>query len=168
MKRVFFDLDETLIRSFFPAAVEWDRADFNFFLENGENYGVYVRPMARELIAYAKTLVGEEVYVLTKASLPYALEVVKLGGLGIDPARIYDRGLIDYAKGCVEYPFKDGQNILIDDFPHTHKNIIEKMDFLKIRGDSFLQIPAFQLGNEVTNQMFYFKARAFIKEKALT
>lgn len=165
--RVFFDLDETLIRSYWPTDREWDGADFNFFLENGENWGVYVRPRAIELIGFAKLMAGSQnVFILTKALESYALTINVMGHLGIEPQNIFDRNFMEYALGCVRYDFQDGKNILIDDMDYFHENTQAKLKFLHAKRDNFLQIPGFQVGNEVTNQMAYFKARAFIKEKA--
>lgn len=167
-KRIFFDLDETLINSYDPASREWDGADFNFFLESGENYGVYVRPEAEGIIQFAKIAVGpDNVFILTKSRAEYAKKVVQMAKLGVRWANIWDRDILKHVASYVDYPGKDGLNILIDDLPLDHKNTIEKMNFLKIGKENVLIVPPFDKRIKGPQKDIYYLVEEFILKKCL-
>lgn len=94
--RIFLDLDETLTHS---VDIEyWDEYSVNYnsstdpvflHLSDDEEYVVYKRPVAHDLIEFCRNLAGDDnLYILTDASYEYAKNINNLHNLTISPSRI--------------------------------------------------------------------------------
>lgn len=119
-KRIFIDLDQTLIHSY-PSYEHTALQKFGekSLYEKGETYHdgyvTYVRPLAREFVDYCHDMVGiDNVYILTAAKGDYARDVIVRGDLKIPAKKIHDRDSISY----MSKEFHDGYNILVDDLPY--------------------------------------------------
>lgn len=89
-------------------------------------YYTIVRPCAKRLIDFSRSLLGEEnVFILTTSTREYANHVNRLALFGFDPARIWTREDIRnsyyptaYGGECViPHKFADPENALIDNLP---------------------------------------------------
>lgn len=144
IKRIFFDLDETLIHSLYN---DPNQECIKFSLEDGLYYTI-VRPSAKEVVKFAQELVGvENVYILTAATKDYAIEIVNKGDLGIDEKNIFSRE--DTERNVCYLPYSgtfcymneelgDPKNVLIDNMESYYNTI--KTSYIGITTDRYLKV----------------------------
>lgn len=88
INNIYFDLDESLIHTVLR---EPNQSHVKFVLD-GTAYYTLIRPCAKELIEFARSLVGvDKVFILTAATLDYAKEVNRLGDFGFEHKNIIAR-----------------------------------------------------------------------------
>jgi hypothetical protein len=168
MKRIFFDLDGTLIFT----ELELNRKrDMCFKLGRGKQwYSTDIRPSAHELIEFARDIVGpENVWVLTIASGDYARTINSMASFGFTDEQIVSREIIQdhRVKGAygavytqVMESISDSENFLIDDLPSRENE--SKLGILGIRNlENYLKISEFfgkpQFNTGVSQQEFLAK-----------
>lgn len=161
MKKIFIDLDETLIASYYAGGVSETfktdvyvddlgrtKADIACGLEL---YRGTLRPYAREFIQKLQEKYGvENVFILTRSIRPYALSFCEVFKLGIDPDRVFARDLLPYQME----PQRGYEAVLFDNLPsreneekHVFLNrsefdkvtYIEVLDFYGQKGDDYLK-----------------------------
>lgn len=126
IKRIFFDLDETLLHTVLgehPGQTCYMHENVSYIRDTP--YFTIFRPDANDLIQFARDLVGKEnVYILTAAIREYAIILNDAGGFGFSEDRIFARedqekyshrsnmyGSIIYAENK---EISDENNVLID------------------------------------------------------
>jgi hypothetical protein len=148
IKRIFFDLDETLAHT---SMSDPQQENFSFVLDGyaGTHYTI-VRPCAKAVIDFARELVGtENVYILTIAVKSYALKINELAGWNFKKQNILSRENIEahrYSTGYSGYtivPHKTANinNVLIDNL--SPRENVKKIDFIglgKNHKDNYLQV----------------------------
>jgi FMN phosphatase YigB (HAD superfamily) len=153
IKNIFFDLDETLA---FMDSSDPKQEHYPFTTEHGETYYAILRPKAKEVIAFARALVGiENVYILTAATKDYACNANRVLDLGFPEAHIFaredvraHRAQIGYGYGILPHgtlAYKN--NILIDNLPPRENT--EKIDFLGMHNwqDTYIKVPDYYGAN---------------------
>lgn len=125
IKRIFWDIDETLIHTEISPFGEGYN-DVKFTLEDDEHYYTIIRPCSHSLIAFSRELVGaENVFILTTSTHDYANEINRIAGWNFDTRQILTREYIrshavlgayggTYTGRC-EFAHRD--NVLIDNLP---------------------------------------------------
>lgn len=151
INKIYFDLDETLIHSFFhPPECEY----FGFSLGDWEDYYMVIRPSATRIIDWARKVVGKEnVHLLTIAIKDYALKVNEIAGWEFKEEDIFSRedikahtdiiqtaygGKVSYVNPHI---YANKNNVLIDNLPIIQNK--SKMDFIGINYENYLQIEPF-------------------------
>jgi hypothetical protein len=136
-KKIFIDLDETLISAIYIGSASNMPPDFDasvkvvegltrgsIILAN-ETYRGILRPYVHEFLERVKAKYGDtNVYMLTAATLPYALEFNRIFNLGFTESRIYDRELIPYQME----PHRDYEAVLVDNLDSRYNE--SKIGFL--------------------------------------
>ncbi len=142
--KIFLDLDETLIHSYYcnnDATVEY------YINEYSENYGIIdyslgpdawsegdryvtvIRPMTFKLLNLCENLVGwENVYILTLGTIDYARTINRLAGFDVPHERIFTRESLFH----IQDEFKNTNNILIDNESYSYhlEGDYNKVNFL--------------------------------------
>lgn len=139
-----FDLDECLIHSMWPSE-DCDQEHLVVELENNEVYNVVVHPNAKEVIDYARTLVGpENVYILTTSMSVYANKINEMAGFGFPKSHIRAREQhatpirMGYGHHWPSHEKYSKDNVLIDNLPPYYNEV--KMSYLGIKKDRYLQV----------------------------
>jgi hypothetical protein len=146
IKRIFFDLDETLVHTMLRNP---DQNCVSFILPNDFNtYYTIVRPSAIPLLEWARKQVGyDNVYILTAATFDYAKTINDLAGFGFDDKHIIGREITanhHYPTaygGSATIPHKDledANNVLIDNLPPRYNET--KMNLIGIYGKNYHQV----------------------------
>jgi hypothetical protein len=156
IKRIFFDLDETLLHTHLgrpPVGVDYVTHPHTY--GGTMEYHTVFRPCANELISFARDLVGHEnVYVLTAATRDYARFMNEAGKFGFDHDQIFSRedirnnsysspGMYGSFTMYVKHPgVADPMNVLIDNL-HSRENE-SKMTFIDIQDlNRYIQVQNF-------------------------
>ena len=142
IKRIFFDLDETLLHTIVgnhPNQECYTHKD-----NSRESYFTIFRPDARDLISFARELVGKEnVYILTAATRSYAHELNSAGCFDFDHDHIFAREDQDRYAHKVQLAYgsdyiyaenkdiADPENVLIDNLPERYNE--GKCSFIGMR-----------------------------------
>lgn len=144
INKIFWDIDETLIHTHFNKS---DYHTFSFTLKDSSGpYYTIVRPCARRLIEYSRSLVGKEnVYILTTSTFEYASTVSEKANWQFEPYQILGREVIkDFHKTFSyvtrtfsEHPLRNSDNILIDNLPARENNV--KVNLIGIQDDEVLK-----------------------------
>lgn len=150
IKRIFFDLDETLLHTSVNGHPGQDCHVFTFDDDPGITYYTIVRPEATEILAKARELVGDSnVYVLTTSRRDYATLLNELGKLGFPKEQIFTREDLDAHRMATAYGgsatipstlLADLNNVLIDNLhPRYNEN---KCSFIGIQGSgpNYIQV----------------------------
>lgn len=144
--KIFFDLDECLIHS------EYERdqvngcksCDDDFLFDIGtrrvaEIYRTKVRPGTRDVLAFARMMVGaENVYVLTASTEPYANQINIDGKLGFTREQIFHRQHIADAYHKVKDSPEFRPCILIDNLHYNDNQ--SKAYYLRIDSTDYYQV----------------------------
>lgn len=144
--KIFLDLDETLISSYFCGNNKKEILGWENDYTKGEFYSGYitfVRPTAKRLVDFCRSVVGEEnVYVLTASECFYALAISQISELNFRYDKVFSREDIDHDYHFKRFKDKDG-NILIDNLiPDYNKS---KIDFLNMKDlESYIIIQGFE------------------------
>jgi len=160
ISRIFWDLDQTLVDNHevyhFQPFNPTDGWDFELYWpEEKEKYFTSVRPAAKRLIEFSRSMVGKEnVFILTAACRDVALRVNHLAKFGFSLSNIYSYE--SWGHWCKYYalnePFKfeDTRNILIDNEAPSDTKAFKKRMFLGIdkfdTSHRYLQVSEY-LGN---------------------
>jgi len=173
--KLFFDLDETLIHTKMnPFKPEWNCE--LLVLDDFVHY-TRIRPCARELIEYSRTLFnGENVYILTAATHQYAREISRVANWGFTSEQIFARENVEQythrSSGgwgaervqVTAHPLAHPDNILIDNLPPEWNE--EKTSFMLINPKTnYLKVKDY-LGDNTDEDIFRDKVKHFLKEKA--
>lgn len=152
--RIFIDLDETLISSYYLTSPQYkdallaDIPSTYQVLEVKHPVGrgitiVVVRPWAKQLIQGCFCLVGEDqVYILTRNSNAFTQYVAREVPFGIAPDKIFSREDLHYNVPM----FKHSNNILIDNESHEFHSTgpYNKVDFLHgLKQKNLIQVDYF-------------------------
>ena len=141
--RIWLDLDDTLIKSYY-----WSDKELSTIKvpNDGKNlydeFVTFERPIAKELISFCKDVVGEEnVNILTAADEIYAAVIINKLGFEIPPLRIHtseDTNIFRLSKNPTV--LMEFNNILIDDLCYYDNYI--KMKYLGISDkiENYIQI----------------------------
>ena len=145
-KKIFLDLDETLIHAKYAGRVDSLQAAepvtlhptigvlqtsivckfHNGFDDEHELYRAYLRPNAVEFIQSVQNEFGKEnVYILTRAVTDYAEKFARAFNFGIEDEKIYAREIIPQ---CME-PQEGFHAVLVDNLPG--RQCEDKTSFLK-------------------------------------
>jgi hypothetical protein len=140
IRRIFWDLDDVLCKTA-HSPPPCKHIEFSLGGWDSKYYTV-IRPLARELLDYSKSLVGEEnTYILTNSVQAYAESICALGELGIEPSRIIGREALNkyyygdskpeqYGGAYKPHELASPHNALLDDLPHTHPRTFKKLTLL--------------------------------------
>jgi hypothetical protein len=177
-KRIFWDLDETLIHTLFASSHEKDADSFIDtygehwahvkFCDDNHWYVTFLRKQTREWLVFSRQLTGNEnVFMLTFGMNWYARKINDLLNLGFPEEQIFAREHIrDYEKHSPQ--FKDSYNILIDDreyFEHRGMGRHGKVNFLNSLPESqFINIEEFTVWNREDPDDYLDQLKNEIKE----
>lgn len=174
--KIFWDIDETLIHTR-TYETELYKHDFHFCLENGEEFYTCVRPCAKELIEYSRSLVGtENVHILTAASFDYAKKIVEKADWGFTDENIFSRETIQ--KYCIRIQAMYGVDKIVSPHPYAHRDNLlidnlmacwndEKTTLMGINQNNYCKVEDY-FGDDSDNDIFFDTVKHFIKEKAKT
>lgn len=159
INKVFFDLDNTLIYS---ASQEPDQDHFIVALDGGEFYYTIVRPSAKQIIDFARDLVGENnVYILTASIKEYATQICEKAGFNFPASHIHSRediGKYKYygaygAENTMTNPdIANKNNVLIDNLHYRYN--VDKMAYIGINHENYLHIESYYGVNNKEEQFF--------------
>lgn len=158
---IIFDLDETLIHSRptnnISAIKESLSGDYEI-QKYAKGYVTIIRPIARELITFAKEISNNRVFIATVSQEDYAYPICKQ--LGINRVDVFTRSDISYCYNNKVSPLIANQRcILIDNLPSSKNQ--SKITVFKIK--KYIQCNEFEpfifkRGDE-TNHLNYIKKR---------
>ena len=132
--KVFFDLDECIISTRFEP---WTEQEGFCFTLDGDPRVFHTKPRqcCNELFCRLERMIGaHSLYVLTSSAKDYATKIIEETGWPFVDAHIFTRE--DILKG--HHYFGDANIILVDNM--YHRNNIEKLMFLDIDSDDYLQV----------------------------
>jgi hypothetical protein len=190
---IFWDIDETLIHSYYKnennAKAYNQTPTFEFSLADG-SYCTFIRDNADEVVEYSRSVVGKDnVFILTRATHDYALEINKNTGWDFSEKNIIARENI-YLHNRIMRGFRSGwhldadhnlteieldssktskfienlknfENILIDDLAYPFNE--EKYSLLGIEREQYLKIEGFYgININSVNQNFEKMVKEFI------
>jgi hypothetical protein len=137
---IFFDLDETLVHTFFTKP---KRDDYFEHYYNGEPYFTVVNDYAWRMLLHARHLVGnDKVFILTAAFRDYTDAICKYFGLGFQNDQIFTRDDLRRFNIHGQAPVHaHRQNVLVDDL--NSSAVQGKLAFIGARDDRHIQIPAY-------------------------
>jgi hypothetical protein len=168
---IYFDLDECLIRSIAAAKNQVcppDCLELNF---ERERYFTRVRPAAKELIQFARELIGaDNVFILTHGTLDYASLINDLANFGFPYQQVITREdwghWNRYYAGQTPYQNADWRNVLIDNEDYFEERASKKMLYLNIDRDRYFKVRPY-LGHTLpeTERKFLEDCKKFILEK---
>jgi hypothetical protein len=171
IKRIFWDIDETLIHTS-PSPFEEGTQYEQFSLPDDlATYYTIIRPCSKSLIQYSRDLVGKDnVYILTTSKHDYANEVNRLADWGFEPDHILTREVIDehrYAtaygsSASYQHKLADPNNVLIDNLPPRYNE--NKMILIGIKSDRYLQIRDYY-GVDFSDETFQEDVMEFLTAK---
>lgn len=171
MRRAFYDLDESIISS---STREPKQKHHRFALENGGIYYTIIRPCAKEIINYGRTLFGlNNVYILTSATKDYALEINRLGEFGFPDSHVFAREDLAahyyptaYGGGSnLPHELASVDNLLVDNLPPRENT--EKIAFLgiwKTLDENYLKVQDYY-GDNSTDALFAEKVIQFLDQR---
>jgi hypothetical protein len=148
INRIFWDIDETLI--FTSVNNKPEQECLSFVMDADLNhYYTIVRPYAKRLIDFSRSLVGQDkVHILTSSSREYVQEINRLADFGFNKEDIFSREDIEdhtmfALYGDLSYNphiFAHKNNVLIDNLPISANQ--SKIDFIGIFNtlDNYLNI----------------------------
>lgn len=139
IKNIFFDIDETLIHSFYEKPHE-NLGDYITlkFTEGSDLYTI-IRPCSKELVKFARDLVGSErVFILTTSIREYAEQVNAGAGWGFRNDQIFTREDLREKNSTPHPVLADPNNVIIDNLPPRYND--SKMTFIGIRPSRYMQI----------------------------
>lgn len=127
IRRIFWDIDETLIHTEMHSFGEgYDERAFNL-PDDGFTYYTIIRPCSKNLIEFSRNLVGfDNVYILTTATRDYAREINRLAGWEFPHEQIFSREDLHEHRYSTAYggsataanrTVADPNNVLIDNLP---------------------------------------------------
>lgn len=130
INRIYWDIDETLIHTMMRPP---EQKHISFSLEDGVYYTI-IRPCAKELIDYSRSLVGHaNVHILTSATYDYATEINRIADWGFRPEEIFARE--DMNKHTLSRPTIYGSSMYeVNPHIYAHKNNV-LIDNLPARGN---------------------------------
>lgn len=167
IKRIFWDIDETLIHSSFGNEPNQEHLRIT---STGEQIFTMVRPCARALIDFGRELVGpENSFILTNSIKSYALEINEKANFGFDENQVLHRGDMaaltedkDHGAwmygsgGSAEYfPHKelaDENNVLIDNLPFIYNT--SKVTMIGIKQDRYFNCRGYYGVNGMDSDTF--------------
>jgi hypothetical protein len=146
IKRIFWDIDETLIHS---SNIPFENQEQNVIILNDEVISTIIRPVAIKVLQFSRNLVGaENVYILTASSKNYAEEINQQGNFGFNDDQIlsredmeknyYHNGPYGMGHTSPHSELADKNNVLIDNLPSMYNT--DKMSFIGINSSRYLQI----------------------------
>jgi hypothetical protein len=119
------------------SGVGWDAAN--------ERYVTFVRPWAREAIAWSYETFGREnVKVLTQGTADYIFKMLRVTGLDFHEKSVFTRENIEYPK----HNFDKFNNVLVDNETYIYhtEDKFNKVDFLSgISPDKYVQVKHFDV-----------------------
>lgn len=152
IKNIFFDLDESIA---FMDFSDPEQDNYPFTINNGETYYAIPRPKAKDVIDFARALVGiDNVYILTAATKEYACNANRVLGFGFQEDHIFSRediskhrAQIGYGYGMLPHELTNKNNVLIDNLPPRENR--DKIDFLGMHNwqDTYIQVPDYYGAN---------------------
>jgi hypothetical protein len=166
-----FDLDNCLICSLSPYEMRGsERKGIDLDLVDNGRYDLFVHPKAKELIDYARCLVGiDNVYILTTATKQYALEVNRLAEFGFTKKNIKAREdfyfpvRLGYGEQYPTFEKWSKNNVLIDDLPYDWQD--RKTSYIgNIPTENYLEIIPYN-GVDLPGDEFEKKVMSFLEER---
>lgn len=144
INKIFHDIDECLLHTMLE---EPDQNHISFNINDGNTYYTIVRPEAKRLIEFSRSLVGKDnVYILTSSTEDYANKINELAGFGFDKDHIITREEIErhywsgaYGGGgtCEKEGIAHKDNVLIDNLPPRYNE--SKMSLIGIHSNRYFQ-----------------------------
>jgi hypothetical protein len=172
--KLFWDIDETLIHTKLnPFRPEWD---CDLFEIDGYVHYTRIRPCARDLIEYSRSLFGDDnVYILTAATHQYAREINRLADWGFTSEQIFAREIMEQYTlrssggwGAERVQVKPHalahpDNILIDNLPPEWNE--EKTSFMLINPKTnYLKVEDY-VGDNTDEDIFRDTVKHFLAQK---
>lgn len=171
IKRIFWDIDETLIHtSMIPFEEGYDYKTFTL-PNSSANYHTIIRRCSNHLIEYSRNLVGKNnVYILTTSIHSYANEINQLAGWNFETDHILTREDIDMHRYSAAYgssmtaphELADKNNVLIDNLPPRYNE--NKMILIGIQRDRYLEIRDYY-GVDYSDETFEKDCKEFLNKK---
>jgi len=171
IKRIYFDIDECLIWTGFSDPYQ---NHVCFSLEGPLKYYSVIRPCAKNLIEFSRTLVGKEnVFILTTSTLDYARKISLLAGWGFENENILSREVIQnhtavgaYAsRFIIPHVSADKNNISIDNLPaEDNRSKISLIGIDRTSDTNYLQVRDYY-GNDINNLSFEEDITSFLISK---
>lgn len=159
IKNIFFDIDETLIRSSYYKPGFTDNYLKLTFVESRELYTL-IRPCADKIIQYARNLVGfENVYILTTSTREYAEQVNAGAGWNFDVASIFTReDLHDATQNAITIPhptLAHPNNVIVDNLPKRYNS--NKIAYIGISADRYFQVDDYCGADDQDFEQFFYE-----------
>ena len=157
IKRIFLDLDETLISTTCSSSKDdiestynlysrfYDKSEKYLLLDGIYYYSTFLRNCAIDIINFCKNLAGEEnCFILTLGGEDYSKLINAKFDLGFPDSHIYNRDHLS-ADFQIE-KFHQGKNILVDNENYKYHLFSGKVDFLNLKEkpENIIQIPEFK------------------------
>lgn len=169
IKRIFWDIDETLIHTLLRK--EDQEAKYFVLPDDPNDYYVIIRPCSKDLIEYSNKLVGKDnVYILTTSTKDYANTINQLASWGFESDHILTREVIKKythksawnGEQTIEHPLADKNNVLIDNLPFNYNT--NKVFLIGIDQSRYLQIEDYYGVNHIDDS-FEEDVKNFLEEK---
>ena len=129
IKRIFFDIDETLIHTSIRPFEEGVKYEHFVLPDDSTNYYTIIRPCAKALIDFSRDLIGaDNVYILTTSTKDYANRINELAGWGFETDHIIAREDIAShsfpnaysGMATCAHAIAHKDNVLIDNLPSRY------------------------------------------------
>jgi hypothetical protein len=171
IKGIYFDIDECLIWTGFSDPYQ---NHVCFSLEGPLKYYSVIRPCAKNLIEFSRTLIGKEnVFILTTSTQDYARKISLLAGWGFDNENILSREVIENhtavgaygSRFIIPHVSADKNNILIDNLPAQYnRSKISLIGIDKTSDTNYLQVRDYY-GTNTDDLSFEEKITSFLMSK---
>jgi len=141
INQIFIDLDETLIHTHNESYITHD---FTITLDdslwgNVVTYKVKVNPASKDVIDYARELVGEEnVFILTASIFDYACDINEKAGFGFSLDNIISREKIAALLKHKAKTFHNKNNVLIDNLDYRYNE--DKCELIGVNWSQYLKV----------------------------
>ena len=172
IKRIFQDLDECILHTFYLNDEHKGKKYVEFVAGfDAYPYTTFIRPCAKKLFNFYNSVVGKEnVYILTAASKDYARTLNDVGDFGLDDDHILTREDMEKCRVMSEWvgsvppgPLADRENVLIDNLPSRYNE--DKMNYIGIDLSRYFQT-MYYFGLDETDPEFFDSVKRFILKKA--
>lgn len=168
IKRIFWDIDETLIHTEVGSFGEgYDEKHF-ILPDDPHDYYTVIRPSSHSLIRFSRELVGKDnVYILTTSTRDYAERINELADWGFPTSQIFAREDLHehrYSGSATSSnrAIADPNNVLIDNLPIRHNQ--NKCSFIGlVDSDRYLRVDDYY-GINFPNETFEEDAKEFLTQ----
>lgn len=165
LNRLFFDMDECLLQSFYADSEKhanqlleqhgeyWKAVKYH--IRHDGWYVSYLRNITNRLLKFSRELLGEDnVYLLSRGDVEYVRWANVMMGLGFDPnTNVFGHQDIEWVDTNIK--FKDSFNVLIDNETYEYhlRGVRNKVKYLNnLPREQYIQIDEFNIWKDRLNK----------------